>query len=178
MCYAATVRSNFVGYLHRKTLVWVFSQLSLGFFKWIASCFNTFKRLQLHLCSLSGFDSHSWKTQVKCVQKKYFSYIIDKIVSYRRNFSKILVIQAYFFFFFKLFSLLVYISLAFHLEDFQNELFCFSVIKMCKFGISMVNIRQIVWEPMKDHLCHMRKVAKHFHNKKKMFIYLTLLMFN
>ena len=47
---------------------------------------------------------------------------------------------------------------------------------MCKFGISMVNIRQIVWEPMKHHLCHMRKVAKHFHNKQKMFIYLTLLM--
>ena len=108
MCYAATVRSNFVGYLHRKTLVWVFSQLSLGFFKWIASCFNTFKRLQLHLCSLSGFDSHSWKTQVKCVQKKYFSYIIDKIVSYRRNFSKILVIQAYFFFFLIIFITSIY----------------------------------------------------------------------
>ena len=146
MCYAATVRSNFVGYLHRKTLVWVFSQLSLGFFKWIASCFNTFKRLQLHLCSLSGFDSHSWKTQVKCVQKKYFSYLIDKIVSFKVNFSKTLVIQVYFFIIIFIF---ITISLAFHLEDFQNELFCFSIIKMCKFGISMVNIKQIVWEPMK-----------------------------
>ena len=31
---------------------------------------------------------------VKRVQKKYFSYIIDKIVSLRRNFSKALAILA------------------------------------------------------------------------------------
>ena len=131
--------------------------------------------MQLHLCFLSGFDSHSWKTQVKCVQKKYFSYLIDKIVSFKVNFSKTLVIQVYFFIIIFIF---ITISLAFHLEDFQNELFCFSIIKMCKFGISMVNIKQIVWEPMKHHLCHKSKVAIHFHNKKKMFIYSTLLMFN
>ena len=31
---------------------------------------------------------------VKCVQKKYFSYVTDKNVSFRRNFSKVLVILA------------------------------------------------------------------------------------
>ena len=53
--------------------------------------------MQLHLCLLSGFDSHSWKMQVKCVQKKYFTYLIDKIVSFKINFSKTFVIQFYFF---------------------------------------------------------------------------------
>ena len=43
---------------YNQSLLGIFSQLSLGFFRWIASCFNNFKRLQLHLCLLSGFDSH------------------------------------------------------------------------------------------------------------------------
>ena len=58
---------------------------------------------------------------VKCVQKKYFSYIIDKIVLLRRNVSNILVIQAYYllfllillffkYFFIILLSFLLYIS--------------------------------------------------------------------
>ena len=133
--------------------------------------------MQLHLCLLSGFDSHSWKMQVKCVQKKYFTYLIDKIVSFKINFSKTLVIQFYFFI-----IIFIFITSIFQpcipSGRFSKWAFCFSIIKMCKFGISMVNIKQIVWEPMKHHLCHMSKVAIHFHNIKKMFIYSTLLMFN
>ena len=49
----------------------------------------------LKLQSIDGFfESRKFEKVkgsniVKCVQKKYFSYIIDKIVSLRRNFSKI-----------------------------------------------------------------------------------------
>ena len=42
------------------------------------------------------FEKVKGSTIVKCVQKKYFSYIIDKIVSLRRNFSKALVILSWF----------------------------------------------------------------------------------
>ena len=65
---------------------------------------------------------------VKCVQKKYFSCIIDKIVSLGRNFSKDLVILSWFLLFLLLFLLIVYISLAFHLEAFQSELHRISIV--------------------------------------------------
>ena len=66
---------------------------------------------------------------VKCIQKKYFSYIIDKIASLTRNSSKALVILAWFLLLFLLlFLLMVSISLAFHLKVFQGELFRISII--------------------------------------------------
>ena len=55
--------------------------------------------------------------------------IIDKIVSLTRNFSKTLVILAWFLLLFlSLFLLIVYISLAFHLEVFRSELFRISIV--------------------------------------------------
>ena len=58
---------------------------------------------------------------VKCVQKKYFSYIIGKFVSLGRNFSKALVIMSWFLLLFLLlFLLIAYISFAFHLEILQS----------------------------------------------------------
>ena len=66
---------------------------------------------------------------IKCIQKKYFSYIIGKIASLRRNFSKALVILAWFLLLLLLlFLLIVSISLPFHLEVFQSELFRFSTV--------------------------------------------------
>lgn len=37
---------------YNQSLLDIFSQLSLDFFRWIASCFNNFESLQLHLCQL------------------------------------------------------------------------------------------------------------------------------
>ena len=89
----------------------------------------------LELQSIDGlFESRKFEKVkgsniVKCVQNKYFSYIIDKIVSLRRNFSKALVILSWFLLlFFLSFSLIVYISLEFHLEVFQSEHFCISIV--------------------------------------------------
>ena len=66
---------------------------------------------------------------VKCIQKKYFNYIIDKIASLRRNFPKALVILAWFLLLFLLlFLLVVSRSLAFNLEVFQSEPFRISVV--------------------------------------------------
>ena len=63
------------------------------------------------------------------VHKRNILVIIDKIVSLTRNFSKALVILAWFLLLFLLlFLLIVYISLAFHLEVFQSELFRISIV--------------------------------------------------
>ena len=59
------------------------------------------------------------------VHKRNILVIIDKVVSLTRNFSKALVILARFLL---LFLLIVYISLAFHLEVFRSELFLISVV--------------------------------------------------
>ena len=61
------------------------------------------------------------------VYKRNILVIIDKIVSLRIVFSKALVILAWFLLLLLLFLLIVYISLAFHFEVFQSELFCISV---------------------------------------------------
>ena len=75
------------------------------------------------------FEKVKGSNIVKCVQNKYFSYIIDKIVSLRRNFSKALVIlSGFLLLFFLSFSLIVYISLEFHLEVFQSEHFSISIV--------------------------------------------------
>ena len=61
------------------------------------------------------------------VYKRNILVIIYKIVSLRIVFSKALVILAWFLLLLLLFLLIVYISLAFHFEVFQSELFCISV---------------------------------------------------
>ena len=61
------------------------------------------------------------------VYKRNILVIIYKIVSLRIVFSKALVILAWFLLLLLLFLLIVYISLAFHFEVFQGELFCISV---------------------------------------------------
>ena len=90
-------------------------------------------------------------TIVKCVQKKYFSYIIGKFVSLGRNFSKALVIMSWFLLLFLLlFLLIVYISFAFHLVIFQSELNRTSIVWIYKYLVIpwYFNIEQVVWEPI------------------------------
>ena len=91
---------------------------------------ETFGTRSLNLQSIDGllesrkFEKVEGSTIVKFVKKKYFSYIIDKIVSLRRNFSKALVILSWFLLLFLLLLLSkVYISLSFYLEVFQSELY-------------------------------------------------------
>ena len=63
------------------------------------------------------------------VHKRNILVIIDKIVSLTRNFSKALVILAWFLLLFLLLFLLkLYISLTFHLEIFRSELFGISIV--------------------------------------------------
>ena len=63
------------------------------------------------------------------VHKRNILVIIDKIVLLTRNFSKALVILAWFLLLFLLlFLLIVYISIAFHLEVFQSALFRISLV--------------------------------------------------
>ena len=96
---------------------------------------ETFGTRSLNLQSIDGllesrkFEKVEGSTIVKFVKKKYFSYIIDKIVSLRRNFSKALVILSWFLLLFLLLLLLkVYISLSFYLEVFQSELYRISIV--------------------------------------------------
>ena len=97
---------------------------------------ETFGTRRLNLQSIDGllesrkFEKVEGSTIVKFVKKKYFSYIIDKIVSLRRNFSKALVILSWFLLLFLLLLLLlkVYISLSFYLEVFQSELYRISIV--------------------------------------------------
>ena len=85
---------------------------------------EAFGSRRLKLQSIDGFfESKKVKGSniVKCAQKKHFSYIIDKIVLLRRNFSKALAILSWFsLLLFLLFLLIVYISFAFHLQFFQS----------------------------------------------------------
>ena len=77
------------------------------------------------------YDNGLRHERVKCVPKKYFSHLIDKIILLRRYFSKALVILSWFLLLFLLFFwLIVYISLAFHLEIFQmTHLYCINIWK-------------------------------------------------
>ena len=89
---------------------------------------------RLKLQSIDGlFESRKSEKRkgsniVSCVQRKYFSYIIGKIVLLRRNFSKALFILSWFLLLFLLFLLIVFISLSFHLEAFQCKLFPISIV--------------------------------------------------
>ena len=63
------------------------------------------------------------------VYKRNIFVIIDIIFLLRRNFSKALIILVWFLLLFLLlFLLIVNISLAFHLEVFQSELFRISIV--------------------------------------------------
>ena len=81
---------------------------------------------------------------------QYFSYIIDKIVfSLRRSFSKVLVILPWFLLLFLLsFLLIVYNSLAFHLEVFQSRLYRISIVWIYEYLVIpwYLNNKQVVWE--------------------------------
>ena len=96
---------------------------------------ETFGTRSLNLQSIDGllesrkFEKVEGSTIVKFVKKKYFSYIIDKIVSLRRKFSKAFVIPSWFLLLLLLLLLLkVYISLSFYLEVFQSELYRISIV--------------------------------------------------
>ena len=65
------------------------------------------------------------------VYKRNIFVIIDIIFLLRRNFSKALIILVWFLLLFLLlFLLIVNISLAFHLEVFQSELFRISIVQI------------------------------------------------
>ena len=86
-----------------------------------------------------------------CIQKNYFSSRLDEIALLRRNFSKALVILAWFLLLFLLLFLsIVSISLAFDLEPSQSELFLhLYTINIWTLGKL---IKQIVWEPAKSFI--------------------------
>ena len=76
------------------------------------------------------FEKVKGSNIAKCAQKKIL-FIINKIVPFTRNFSKALVILAWFLLLFLLlFLLIVYISSASHLEVFRGELFRISIVKI------------------------------------------------
>ena len=79
-------------------------------------------RVLMDCSNQQKFENVKGSKIVKCVQKKYFNYIID-------NVSKALVILSWFLLLFLLlYLLIVYISFAFHLEVFQSELFHVSIV--------------------------------------------------
>ena len=88
-------------------------------------------------CELRKFENVKGSNIVKYVQKKYFRYIIDKIVSLTNFFLQNFFILSWFLLLFLLlFLLIVYISLAFHLEVFQSELFASLSYKYMKIWYS------------------------------------------
>ena len=81
------------------------------------------------LCESRKFEKVKGSNIVKCAQKKYFRYILDKIISLRKFFPQNLFILSWFLLLLLLlFLLIVYISLEFHLEVFQSELFRISIV--------------------------------------------------
>ena len=74
-------------------------------------------------------NQQNLKKLLLTVHKINILVIIDKVVSHIRNFAKALVILAWFLLLLLLlFPLIVYISLAFHLEVFRRELFRISIV--------------------------------------------------
>ena len=116
------------------------------------------RRRSLKLQSISilfesrKFEKVKGSNKVKCVQKKYFNYIIDKIISLRRNFSKALVILSWFLLLLlSFFLLVVHISFAFHFELFKVSFFATLLFKYMKIWYfhGQYNIKQMVWEKIK-----------------------------
>ena len=117
---------------------------------------ETFGSRSVKLQSIDGlfeskkFEKVKWSNIVNCVQKKYFSYIIDKIVSLRRSFSKALVTLAYCFCYFLINSLYQPCISSWRFWKWAVSLLY--RINIWTFGIFMVNLKQIVWEPMKYYI--------------------------
>ena len=84
---------------------------------------------RLKLQSIDGlFESRKFEKVkgsniVKRVPTKYFSYLVDKIASLKRNLSKVLVIWSLFFIAFVIIFVYTLYELSFHLNVFQSELF-------------------------------------------------------
>ena len=100
---------------------------------------------------------------IKCTQKKYFSYIIGKFASLRRNFSKALVILAWF--------LLLFLLLFFKVSFFT--FLSYKYMKIWYFygqykanGLGTIEKSYNIFD-----LSHMSIVAAHFQKKNKTFIY-------
>ena len=88
---------------------------------------EAFESRRLKLQNIDGlFESKKVKGSniITCAQKKHFSYMIDKVILLRRNFSKASLILSWFLLLFLLLFLLIEdISFAYHLQFFQSELF-------------------------------------------------------
>ena len=120
------------------------------------------------------FEKVKGSNIVKCVQKKYFSYIIDKILSLRRNFSKALVILVQFLLLFLiLFLLIVYIIIlkfskvsffASLLHRYMKSWYFHGPYKANSLGTNEISYNVF-------DLRHMSKVAAHFQKKNKMLIF-------
>ena len=91
---------------------------------------EAFGSRRLKLQSIDGlFESRKFEKVkgsniVKRVPTKYFSYLVDKIASLKRNLSKVLVIWSLFFIAFVIIFVYTLYELSFHLNVFQSELFC------------------------------------------------------
>ena len=122
------------------------------------------------------FEKFKGSNIVKYVQKKYFSYIIDKIVSLRRSFYKALVILSWFslllFYFYYQYISTLHSLLKFFKVSFFTSL-SYKYMKIWYFHgqykVSGLGTNKICYI---FDLCHMSKVAAHFQKKNKMFIYL------
>ena len=117
------------------------------------------------LFEATKFEKVKGSNIVNCVKRKYFSYIIDKIVLVRRNFSKAFVILAQFLLLLLLlFLLVVYISLAFHLEFFKVSFFDFLSYKYTKIWYFHGQYEQNVTCAKQLHTC--RRKTKCSYTKK------------
>ena len=112
------------------------------------------------------FEKSYKGSNIVIVWKRNILVIIDKSVSLRRNPLKAMVITKILFrepyiisliimflvllLYLLLFLVIVFISPATHFEVFQSQLFCILYgVTTQKIDISMVDIKQMVWEPIK-----------------------------
>ena len=110
---------------------------------------------RLKLQSIDGlfeskrFEKVKGSNAVKCAQNKCFSYITDKIVSLRRNQKLWLSCPGFYYCCFYYFLNSIY-QHCISSSSFSKWVFSHLYrINIWKFGISMVNIKQVVCEPVK-----------------------------
>ena len=111
---------------------------------------RSFKLCIDELLESTKFEKVKGSNIVKCVQKKYFSYIIDKFIFAQRKLFKSFGYPDLVFIVF----VIIFINSIYHAHipsrSFSKWAFSHLYrINIWKFGISMVNIKQMVREPMK-----------------------------
>ena len=112
---------------------------------------RSFKLCIDELLESTKFEKVKGSNIVKFAQKKYFSYIIDKFFLAQRKFFKSF---GYLGLVFIIVFAIIFIDTIYQpcipSQSFSKWAFWHLYrINILKFGISMVNIKQMVWEPMK-----------------------------